>query len=231
MRRWIDVRGSERKGHKSGITKQEGIVIIHGPVMICSIMSQIVDHRIVAARQCNSPNCNARPSGEISLIVIHGISLPVGHFTNNFVERLFLNALDVTIHPDFADLAGVCVSSHLLIRRDGALCQFVAFDQRAWHAGTSQFEGRDNCNDFSIGIELEGTDTSAYRDAQYWTLARVCKLLVRDYALDPQHIVGHSDIAPGRKTDPGPAFNWARFRTLLGGHQSDAGTLLEMPFT
>ena len=180
-------------------------------------MPDIVDHRIVGARQCDSPNWNDRPRNEISLIVVHGISLPVGHFANDYVERLFMNMLDVEIHPDFFDLAGLRVSSHLFVRRDGALCQFVPFDRRAWHAGVSRYGERDNCNDFSVGIELEGSDTSKYRDAQYVTLTRVCKLLIDEYAISPQHIVGHSDIAPGRKTDPGPAFEWGRFRESLNG--------------
>lgn len=183
----------------------------------------IVDHRIVGVRQLESPHWNERPSGEISLVVIHGISLPVGHFANDYVERLFLGELDVHIHPDFDSLGGLRVSSHLFIRRGGELCQFVPFDRRAWHAGVSSFEGRENCNDFSIGIELEGTDDDDYRDAQYVALARTCEVLADTYAISPQDIVGHSDIAPGRKTDPGPAFDWPRFRHLLNQERTPAG--------
>lgn len=175
----------------------------------------IVDHRMVGVRQCESPNWNDRPDGEISLIVIHGISLPVGHFGSDYVEALFLNSLDTGSHPDFNDLDGLRVSSHLFIRRGGEVCQFVPFDRRAWHAGVSCYEGRENCNDFSVGIELEGSDTAEYRDKQYVALARACDLLMEHYAIAPRHIAGHSDIAPGRKTDPGPAFDWRRFRSLL----------------
>lgn len=175
----------------------------------------IVDHRIDGARHYESPNWDDRPDGEISLIVIHGISLPVGHFGGDYVERLFLNQLDVHIHPDFDSLAGLRVSSHLYIRRDGLVCQFVPFDKRAWHAGVSRFGARENCNDFSVGIELEGTDTTEYQQTQYEALARACDLLFDTYAIAPHNMVGHSDIAPGRKTDPGPAFDWTRFRRAL----------------
>ena len=186
-------------------------------------MPDIVDHRISGARQLDSPNWNERPGGEISLIVVHGISLPQGHFGNGYVEQLFLNRLDTGVHPDFDDLAGVNVSSHLFIARDGTISQFVAFDKRAWHAGKSAFEGRENCNDFSIGIELEGTDTSEYREAQYLALARVCDRLLETYGISPRHIVGHCDIAPGRKTDPGISFDWPRFRQLLNPRWSLTG--------
>ena len=178
-------------------------------------MTDIVDHRLLEARQCESPNWNERPEGEVSLIVVHGISLPVGHFGNDYVEKLFQNLLDTGIHRDFGDLANGRVSSHLFIRRDGAVVQFVPFDRRAWHAGISRFGERENCNDFSIGIELEGTDTGGYTDAQYVALASVCRRLMKEYAITKEHIVGHSDIAPVRKTDPGPAFDWTRFRAML----------------
>lgn len=186
-------------------------------------MSEILLHRLAGARQCDSPNWNERPGGEISLIVIHGISLPVGHFGGDYVEWLFLNRLDVTAHADFADLAGFRVSSHLFIRRDGTVCQFVPFDKRAWHAGVSRYGERENCNDFSVGIELEGTDAGPYRNAQYECLVRVCDLLIDQYDIPLTHIVGHSDIAPGRKTDPGPGFDWTRFRSMLNPRRSSTG--------
>lgn len=186
-------------------------------------MPDIVDHRLIGARQLTSPNWNERPKGEISLIVIHGISLPVGHFANDYVERLFCNELDVAIHADFADLAGLRVSSHLFIRRDGGICQFVSFDKRAWHAGASRYGERDNCNDFSIGIELEGSDSSGYRDAQYTALGTTCDALMTHYAIAPQAMAGHSDIAPGRKTDPGPAFDWGRLKAMLNPRWSSTG--------
>jgi AmpD protein len=170
-----------------------------------------------AARRCPSPNFNERPAGsEISLLVIHNISLPAGCFGTGHVEALFCNTLDCAAHPDFADLEGLAVSSHFLIERDGSLVQFVSCDQRAWHAGLSSWCGRDNCNDFSIGIELEGTDRQPYEDAQYRELVSLTRRLQRRYpSLAAGAIVGHSDIAPGRKTDPGPAFDWARFRSAL----------------
>jgi AmpD protein len=164
-----------------------------------------------------SPNCNGRPAGaSVDLLVVHNISLPAGSFGGGFIESLFTNCLDCAADPSFAELAGLEVSAHLLIDRAGAITQFVGFDQRAWHAGKSRFEGRENCNDFSIGIELEGTDLLSYTDAQYAVLAAVTNLLLQRYpALESRRIVGHSDIAPGRKTDPGPAFDWARLRRLL----------------
>lgn len=167
------------------------------------------------AQQLPSPNCDSRPSAEISLIVVHGISLPAGHFGNSYVNDLFLNQLNLDAHPDFADLQSVCVSSHLLIRRDGRLLQYVPFHQRAWHAGISSFKGRSSCNDFSVGIELEGTDEAGYNANQYLQLASVCRLMLDTWQIPADHIVGHCDIAPGRKTDPGPAFKWAEFHALL----------------
>ncbi len=182
-----------------------------------------VDRRtglLVPARQVDSPNHNRRPAGsEIELLVIHGISLPPGEFGGPYVEQLFTNRLDPAAHEDFHELAALRVSSHLFIRRDGEIIQFVPFHRRAWHAGESRFEGRDNCNDFSIGIELEGTDELPYEDVQYTRLIEVCRALQKAWpALDEAHIVGHSDIAPGRKTDPGPAFDWARLRHGLYHH-------------
>lgn len=165
----------------------------------------------------NSPNYNERPSGcEINMVVVHGISLPAGEFGGEWVDRLFLNNIKGDEYPGFSDLAGVKVSSHLFIRRSGEVIQYVPFDQRAWHAGVSQFEGRENCNDFSIGIELEGTDDIAYEDEQYTTLIEVVVSLLHAYpAIIEQRVVGHVDIAPGRKTDPGQVFNWPMFRDAV----------------
>ena len=165
-------------------------------------------------RHSASPNHNQRPPGcAVELLVIHNISLPPGCFGGGLVDALFTNRLDCALHPSLADLDGLRVSAHLLIERGGDITQFVSFDERAWHAGVSHFRGRENCNDFSIGIELEGTDQEPYTDVQYRRLATVTRLLRHRYpgiALDG--IVGHSDIAPGRKTDPGPAFDWSRYR-------------------
>ncbi|MFP6809396.1 MAG: 1,6-anhydro-N-acetylmuramyl-L-alanine amidase AmpD [Pseudomonadales bacterium] len=176
---------------------------------------KIKDHRLVSVNQIPSPNFDARDSGDIKLIVIHNISLPAGHFGTDYVTKFFCDELDVHAHPDFTDLEGIRVSSHLYIRRDGTLTQFVAFNERAWHAGESSFDGQNACNDFSIGIELEGTDDSGFQDGQYQRLASVCKVLIQTYNIPSSNIVGHSDIAPGRKTDPGAQFNWAGFRELL----------------
>jgi AmpD protein len=171
---------------------------------------------LAEARRLPSSNFDARPHGEISLLVIHNISLPPGQFGGAAVARLFLNQLDHSAHPAFADLVGLRVSTHLFIDRGGAVTQFVAFHERAWHAGRSRFAGRPDCNDFAIGIELEGTDTSGYTDAQMRALAATTATLMRCYpALAPQRIVGHCDISPGRKTDPGPGFDWGRLRALL----------------
>lgn len=173
---------------------------------------------ILEARRCPSPNCDSRPEGcDIDLVVVHGISLPPGEFGNEYVEAFFCNCLDPDVHPYFAEISHLTVSAHLFIRRDGELIQFVPFSQRAWHAGESQFCGRTCCNDFSIGIELEGTDDTAFEEAQYRRLISVLKLLMRTWpGITPDRITGHSDIAPGRKTDPGPAFDWQRVRAALG---------------
>ncbi len=166
-----------------------------------------------SARRCPSPNCNARPQAEVSLLVIHNISLPPGQFGTGEVENLFLNRLDARRHPFFAEIAGLQVSAHFLIERTGRLTQFVSCHDRAWHAGVSSFEGRSGCNDFSLGIELEGTDLLPYADAQYRALALLSRALLCTFPqLTLARICGHSDIAPGRKTDPGPAFDWARYR-------------------
>lgn len=176
----------------------------------------IDQHRITSARFVRSPNVNERPNGlEIDLIVIHNISLPVGQFGHPYIEQLFCNSLDCSIDESFADLLGLEVSAHLLIRRDGELVQFVPFNRRAWHAGVSCFAGRSGCNDFSIGIELEGDDVTPYTDQQYVVLADVLDILIRTYSISPKNVVGHSDIAPGRKTDPGASFDWSRIRSYI----------------
>ncbi len=169
------------------------------------------------AKACPSPNYNQRPEGaQVSLLVVHNISLPPDQYGTGWVQAFFCNQLDAEAHPYFARIAQLRVSSHLLIERDGELTQFVSFDDRAWHAGASCFEGRSECNDFSIGIELEGSDHIAYTEVQYQRLAEVTALLLARYPeLSENRIAGHDDIAPGRKTDPGPAFNWSHFRALL----------------
>ncbi|MDF2075489.1 1,6-anhydro-N-acetylmuramyl-L-alanine amidase AmpD [Pseudomonas mendocina] len=165
---------------------------------------------------CPSPNFNARPCGEISLVVVHNISLPPGQFGTGKVLEFFQNSLPVHEHPFFAEIASLKVSAHFFIERDGRLTQFVSCLDRAWHAGVSWFEGRDNCNDFSLGVELEGTDDLPYSDAQYASLAALTRQLLDAYpALSDQRIRGHCDIAPGRKTDPGPAFDWSRLHAEL----------------
>jgi AmpD protein len=171
------------------------------------------------AQRCPSPNCNDRPEGEeISLLVIHNISLPPGEFGGTNVRDFFCNTLDCDAHPYFDRLREMQVSAHLLIDRDGQPTQFVSFDDRAWHAGQSCFDGRDDSNDYSIGIELEGTDDEAYTDAQYRRLAQVTQALMMQYpAISPQRIAGHSELSPGRKTDPGAAFDWALYRKLISG--------------
>jgi AmpD protein len=169
------------------------------------------------ARRVPSPNCEPRPlSCDPELLVIHNISLPPGCYGGDCIERFFTNSLDWEEHPFFEEIRGVEVSAHLLIQRTGEVLQFVNFGERAWHAGQSCYEGRDNCNDFSIGIELEGSDEEPYTDVQYSALSAVTELLITHYQeLSAERIVGHSDIAPGRKTDPGPAFDWQRYRQEL----------------
>jgi len=169
------------------------------------------------ARKVCSPNRGPRPEGMApELIVIHNIALPPGCFGGAEVEQLFTNCLDWNAHPYFLEIRGLRVSAHFLVRRCGELVQFVATDERAWHAGLSSWRGRDNCNDFSIGIELEGSDELPYTDAQYQTLALLTRALIAHYpGLDRQRLAGHADIAPGRKTDPGPAFDWSRYHASL----------------
>jgi AmpD protein len=166
------------------------------------------------ARFVSSPNCDERPAGcLVDLLVIHHISLPPGEFGGPGVVELFTNRLDPAAHPYYAAIAGAKVSAHFLIRRDGELIQFVACAKRAWHAGESSWKGRARCNDFSVGIELEGTGETPFAAAQYARLAALTRALRARYPITG--IAGHSDVAPGRKTDPGPSFDWPRYRALL----------------
>jgi AmpD protein len=169
-------------------------------------------------RRIESPNSDDRPSGtDLDLIVVHGISLPPGRYGEGWIDRFFCNELPAAADPYFATIAELKVSAHVLVARDGALTQYVPFNRRAWHAGRSAYCGRGACNDFSVGIELEGTDDTPYMRAQYESLAALVRALRTAYpSLRGAEIVGHSDIAPGRKTDPGPAFDWRALRDLLG---------------
>lgn len=182
---------------------------------------EVVNGELTQVRQVVSPNCDARPeSVDIDLLVVHGISLPPGEYGGQWIEELFTNCLDPAAHPYFAEIEGLQVSAHALVRRDGEIIQFVNFNARAWHAGQSCFAGRERCNDFSIGIEMEGTDDEPYEPVQYARLAVVAAALMRAYpGITSERIVGHSDIAPGRKTDPGTAFDWALFRQQLENQQ------------
>lgn len=172
---------------------------------------------LVEARQVPSPNCDDRPAGEVPrLIVIHCISLPPREYGGPWIDALFTNNLDPQAHPYFADIHQLRVSAHLLIRRDGELVQYVPFHRRAWHAGISSYRGEERCNDFSIGVELEGSDDDEYEPEQYRSLAVVIAALEREYpTLSRERMTGHSDIAPGRKTDPGPGFDWGRLHREL----------------
>lgn len=180
--------------------------------------AMIVDGWLQWATHCPSPNFNLRTDkGDISLLIIHNISLPPGEFGGGFVQQFFQNKLQREAHPYFETIAELKVSAHLFIERDGKVTQFVPFDARAWHAGNSSFAGVADCNNYSIGIELEGADDIPYSDAQYQELQKVSRQLLLTYPkLTPERITGHSDVAPGRKTDPGPAFDWQRYRTSLG---------------
>jgi len=177
----------------------------------------IINHRLTGARQVESPNHSERPPGEcIDLLVIHNISLPPGEYGGGHVDQLFCNRLDPNAHPYFAEIAHLRVSAHLLIDRRGEVTQYVPFDRKAWHAGQSQFAGREECNTFSIGVELEGCDHEAFTDAQYRSLLAVTRALQLAYPdITAERITGHSDIAPDRKTDPGPCFDWHRYRSAL----------------
>jgi AmpD protein len=169
-------------------------------------------------RAVDSPNQDERPAGtEVSLVVLHSISLPPGHFGGDAIERLFTNRLDPSAHPYYREIHALKVSAHFLIRRGGELVQFVPLERRAWHAGASSWRGRSRCNDFSVGIELEGTDEAPFEDAQYASLAGL--LLDLRNRLPLRAIAAHSEIAPGRKTDPGAGFDWARFLLDLVSHR------------
>jgi AmpD protein len=170
-------------------------------------------------RQVLSPHFDERPSGVATdLIIVHGISLPPGEYGGPWIDRLFTGCLPPDVHPYFHEIAGRRVSAHALVRRTGAIVQYVPFGKRAWHAGVSEYQGRNACNDFSIGIELEGSDEEAYAAEQYAALTELIGALLASYpALSRERIVGHSDVAPGRKTDPGPSFDWARLRAGIAG--------------
>lgn len=195
------VEGADRNGVGMNDATNSGVGLMVG-----------ADGWLSAARRMPSPHADERPAGtQVSLIVIHGVSLPPGEFGGSWVGDLFSGRLDSEAHPYFSQLATLCVAPHLYVPRDGALIQFVPCTRRAWHAGRSRWQGRDACNDFSIGIELEGTDDIPYTEAQYERLASVLVALRRHYpAIGEQGVVGHSDIAPGRKTDPGSVFDWRR---------------------
>lgn len=181
--------------------------------MVIDVTSGLVKE----ARQQPSPNFDVRPNeSDITLIVIHGISLPPGKYGKNYIDQLFCNQLNPDEHPYFKEISGLKVSSHLLIRRDGEIVQYVPLQKRAWHAGVSSYEGRDNCNDFSIGIEMEGADDTPYTDIQYQVLSLLINSLIKEYpALNEKTLAAHSDISPGRKTDPGEAFDWERLNSLI----------------
>lgn len=166
------------------------------------------------ARRLDSPNCGARPAqAQIDLIVLHSISLPPGEYGGSEVLALFTNQLDWSAHPYFQSIAGLQVSSHFYIRRTGEIWQFVSCNDRAWHAGISQYRGRTNCNDDSIGIELEGLEGDTFASAQYRALTRLCKTIAQHYPI--AHVAGHEHVAPGRKADPGAGFDWQRFQRAL----------------
>ncbi|RKG30114.1 1,6-anhydro-N-acetylmuramyl-L-alanine amidase AmpD [Acinetobacter tianfuensis] len=177
---------------------------------------QVRDGQLIGASQLPSPNFNQRPEGtDIQLAVIHNISLPPSQFGGGYIEQFFQNRLDWSLHPYFQSIEGMQVSAHLLILRSGEVLQFVNFHDRAWHAGRSSYMGKKECNDYSIGIELEGSDDLPFEQVQYESLTEVTACLQQAYPKIQQHLAGHSDIAPGRKTDPGPCFDWVKFRNQL----------------
>ena len=207
-------RGKGKSKTLSPVTGGKGSVrgIARSPFTRSPVITE--DGRVASARYIPSPNCDARPAGcAIRLLVIHHISLPPGEFGGSGIVELFTNRLDPAAHPYYATVAGRKVSAHFLIRRDGELLQFVPCGARAWHAGESRWKGRTQCNDFSIGVELEGTGGAPFTDAQYGRLAILTRALQARYPI--RDIVGHSAIAPGRKSDPGPRFDWARYRASL----------------
>lgn len=177
---------------------------------------QVIEGQLIGARQIASPNYNARPAhSEIELLVVHNISLPPSQFGGGYIEQFFQNKLNWSLHPYFQTIQGMQVSTHLLILRSGEVLQFVNFNQRAWHSGRSTYLGKKECNDYSIGIELEGSDDLPFQEIQYQVLAHVVTVLQATYPKLLQHVAGHSDIARGRKTDPGPYFDWLKIRRLI----------------
>ena len=180
-------------------------------------MFTITDHYVDQAKFIESPNFSDRPAGvKPTLLVIHNISLPPGKFGGPYIADFFQNRLDTSKHPFFEEIADLQVSSHLFVDREGQLIQFVDLNKKAWHAGISEFEGQKECNDFSIGIELEGTDTEPYSDKQYLSLISLTNCLMERYSgISTERIVGHCDIAPSRKTDPGVSFDWSRYKNSL----------------
>lgn len=191
--------------------------------MQSAALFQVENGQLIGARQVPSPNYNQRPEHtEIQLIVIHNISLPPSQFGGGYIEQFFQNQLDWSLHPYFQTIQGMQVSAHLLILRTGEVLQFVNFKDRAWHAGRSSYLSKVECNDYSIGIELEGSDDTDFEDIQYQTLVDVVASLQKAYPKTDQHLAGHSDIAPGRKTDPGPHFQWQYFRESLAQKKSKA---------
>lgn len=181
----------------------------------------IIDGWWQEAEHLPSPNFSERPQeAKIELLVIHNISLPPGEFGGGYIQQFFLNRLPIEAHPWFRNIDGLKVSAHCLIDREGKTTQFVSFEHKAWHAGESRWGERDNCNTFSIGIELEGSDTIAYTEKQYQSLVRLSRELMSTYPLITEaNIVGHEHIAPERKTDPGPAFDWGKYKAMLAAWQ------------
>jgi AmpD protein len=204
------VRGPRTVSHRRGDHGK-------GKTMSSGLHVHVATGLLEGVRQVLCPHRDARPAGvSPDLIVIHGISLPPGEFGGPWIEKLFTGSLPRDVHPYFDSIHGLRVSAHLVVRRDGELVQFVPFHLRAWHAGRSNYQGREACNDFSIGIELEGADEISYTTAQYDAAAAAIRALLAAYpSLSSEHIAGHSDIAPGRKTDPGPAFDWAALRSRI----------------
>lgn len=196
------------------------------PTPSCSSATPVEQLRLTGrfpgTRWCPSPNFGARPEdADISLLVVHNISLPPGQFGGSHIEDFFCNRLHSQAHPYFSTIAGLQVSAHALVRRDGSVVQFVSCLDRAWHAGRSSFCGEQECNNFSIGIELEGADDIPYTDEQYASLAQLASLIMAAWpAVTADRITGHCDIAPGRKTDPGPAFSWSRFHDTLSAAET-----------
>jgi len=177
---------------------------------------KIQNHKIEGAKWCPSANYNDRPSVDINMLVIHNISLPPNQFGGSYIEDFFCNQLDCNAHPYFQQIKDLQVSAHLLIHRDGSVVQFVPFNKRAWHAGRSEYKGDKECNDFSIGIELEGSDDIPFEELQYAKLTQVTQAIMQAYpGINTERIVGHSDIAPSRKTDPGECFDWDKYRSCL----------------